>query len=99
MRISFEIEDDNEEEFRVELFTSKKELRTDDVIGLCSSALGNLVALEDAEARLKSTREMMDSMRASFGAAPVIYPEPSEPPTSKPDEPRYAIRVDEDKKE
>ncbi|QGH76224.1 hypothetical protein SEA_JELLYBONES_82 [Gordonia phage Jellybones] len=42
MRITFEMEDDNDDEFRVELFSSRKDLSPDDLIGLGVSVMGNL---------------------------------------------------------
>lgn len=78
MRINFELEDDDEEEFRVEFFTSKRTIRQDEFISLGASALNSIAKLEDNEVREKRTREIMDAMRSEIGnrGGVTIVPDP-----------------------
>ncbi|QAY16901.1 hypothetical protein SEA_EXIGUO_80 [Gordonia phage Exiguo] len=80
MRITFEMEDDNDDEFRVELFSSRKDLSPDDLIGLGASVMGNLAAFQTKEERAADTAKMIDEMKASLGnrGAAVIPNPPSE---------------------
>ncbi|AUE22195.1 hypothetical protein SEA_BUTTERBALL_83 [Gordonia phage Butterball] len=59
MRITFEMEDDSDDEFRVELFSSRKDLSSDDLIRLGASVMGNLAALQTKEERAAATAKMI----------------------------------------
>ncbi|QIG61962.1 hypothetical protein HWD07_gp048 [Gordonia phage John316] len=93
MRITFEMEDDSDDEFRVELFTSKKDIQPDEFISLGATALASVRALEDAETRSRRMQEMVDALRPEgHNRGETVIPDPPS------EEPRYTMTLDEDEK-
>ncbi|UTN91237.1 hypothetical protein SEA_POKYPUPPY_78 [Gordonia phage PokyPuppy] len=73
--MTIELEDDNEDEFRIELFASKKELVRNELVDLAANAMRTMCELRTEPERREYMATLVESMR-NGGRGAVTLPEP-----------------------